>query len=127
GEVVRRIPLPCPKPSVVAQDDLAIFGQEVEERWRRRAKEPLLRHFERQLKDGRAKVSQYDMGVVRIDDGPLGRLLKEVAGMVHQVLVERRVVADEDGQRILLAPAGPARLLPRARDGARITHQEGSV
>ena len=97
----------------MAQDDLAIFGQEVEERRRGRAEEPLLGHFERQLKDGRPQVCQDDMGVVGIDDGSLGRLLKEVAGVVHQVLVERRVVADEKSERILLAPAGPARLLPQ--------------
>ena len=67
---------------------------------------------------------QQDQEVVRVDPAVLRRAGEEVIGVLHDELIERRAPGDEERQALPRAPAGPARLLPGAGDGARIAAED---
>ena len=68
-----------------------------------------------------------DMEVIRVDQGVLVALAEEELRMAHEVLVERVVQADEEANRVLLAPPAPPRLLPGAGDAARVAGEYGGI
>ena len=78
---------------------------------------------ERQLEEPGLQVAGQDEQVVGVDQRLLRRRLQEVLGVADDELVERRARRDEDGDRAG-PPAGPAQLLPRGRDGARVADHD---
>ena len=107
-------------------DGIVLF-EEAEDRLRVRPEEPDLLVAQRQFVNGALDVADGDVRVVRVHHRLLRVLREEVFGVGHQVLVNRRVPADEKDQRILALSAGPARLLPQAGDRAGIPHEEAGV
>ena len=83
--------------------------------------------LKRQLEGGALQVADADDEVVGVDEAGLGRRLEEVLGVSRHVLVQRRRVGDEDGERRLVAAAGAAHLLPGAGQRARIAEEHGGV
>ena len=67
------------------------------------------------------------MEVVRVDPGLLRRTVEEELRVMDHVLVERGGGGDEDRDGRLVAPAGPAELLPRRGDRARVAGQDRRV
>ncbi len=64
--------------------------------------------------------------VVRVEHGGLHRGGEQRLRVVHQVGVQRVVPGDQDGERALGLPAGPAGLLPERGPGTRVPgHQDG--
>ena len=82
---------------------------------------------ERQLERRRPQVRQQHVDVLGIEARLLGGRLEQVVGVRRDVPVERAGAGDEDGDAHLLPSAGPADLLPGARDGARIAGDDRHV
>ena len=106
--------------------DVARLREEREQVVRRARAEDLAR-LERQLERRRAEMGEQDVEVVRIDPGLLRRAVEEVLRVVDHVLVDRRAGGDEDRHRGLVAATGPADLLPRRGDGARVAGEDRHV
>ena len=76
---------------------------------------------------GAGQVSRKNVRVVWRDEGVLGTAVQQCVRMAHQILIERVIARDQDGERLLVAAAGPSRLLPCAGDAARIADQHRGV
>ena len=65
---------------------------------------------QRLLARGAAQVRLEHVGVRRVDHGGLGRQVEQLVGMLRQVLVERVVLRDQHGERLVARDArrGPA-------------------
>ncbi len=68
-----------------------------------------------------------DVGVVGVDYRVLGAASEEKARVPDQVLIERLVLRDENRKGLIGPPSSSARLLPEARDGSRVPHDEASL
>ena len=114
--------------SACASSERAVGDQLVEQRFGLRTEEhaDVVRR-ERQLARRAAQVRPHHVGVGGVDHGVLGRPVEQLLVMLREVLVERIVLRDEDGQRLGLAPSRPARLLPHRCPGPGITRQHGRV
>src|SRR5690606_18080918 len=73
---------------------------------------------EGKLKGRALNMTHEDHQIVRVDERMLRRAAEKVVGVFGDVLVQRRARRDQNGSRHSLAPPGPPRLLPRARDRA---------
>ena len=69
----------------------------------------------------------HDAEVVRVDAPVLRCRFEEVLGVVHQVLVDGVVPGDQHRQRGGLPTTGPAGLLPRRGDGARVAGDDARI
>ncbi len=64
---------------------------------------------------------EQNVRIGRIEDRVLRIVGEEVVRVLHQVLIDRRVVPDQDRDRLALSPSRSARLLPGRRDRSRIS------
>ena len=72
------------------------------------------------------ELPQQHVRVVRVERRVLRRPVEQVVRLPHQELVQRPVPRDQDRERLLPRAAGPACLLPGARDRSGIAdHQAG--
>ena len=62
--------------------------------------------------------------MIRIDQRLFWRAPKEIIRMVGQELIQRAGRSHQDRQGRVIAASCPAGLLPGARDGSRISHQD---
>lgn len=93
------------------------LGQEL---GHRRAEELDVGLRERELGRRGAQVGSEDVGVVRVQDGRLHRLLEQRLGVVDEEGVQRIVTGYQDGECALARASCAARLLPEGGTGARI-------
>jgi len=105
---------------------VAFLGDKREELIDRAGPEDLAR-VERPLERRAAEVGEQHVEVVRIDPSLLGRALEDELRVVDHVLVDRRARRDQDADARFAAAAGPAELLPRPGDRARIAGQDRDV
>ena len=87
----------------------------------------LLALLEGELEGGALEVADADYQVVGVDEAGLRRRFEQVLGMSRHVLVQRRRVGDENGERRLVAATGATHLLPGAGQRARVAEQHGRV
>eukprot|EP01136_Pigoraptor_vietnamica_P011017 Opistho-1_new@49364 len=73
------------------------------------------------------QVEPQNVRVLGVDGRVLGRHAEHEARVAHKVLVERAVVADDDGDGILLAAPRTTRLLPQTRSAAGVPDLHRSV
>ena len=116
---------PVPPP-VVGLANVARFGDEREELVGCGRPEHLAR-LERQLERRAPQMSDQDVEVVGIETRLLGASLEEELRMMDDVAVNGRAGRDEDADARLATTPGPADLLPRRRDRARVTGQDRHV
>jgi hypothetical protein len=83
--------------------------------------------LQRQLGRGAAQLWPEHVRIARIGDRRLDRPTEDRPWMVRQVVVQRVVAGDEDDQRLLVRPPGPARLLPERGEGARIPGEHDGI
>ena len=114
GEVLRA-PVPA---AVVRLADRARLAEEREQVVRRPGPEPLA-GLERQLERRGADVGEQHVEVVRVEPRLLRLAAEHELRVVDDVLVDGGGRGDEDRDADVAPPAGPAHLLPRARDRAR--------
>ena len=82
---------------------------------------------DRQLARRASQVRLQDVRVRRVDHRRLGRLVEQVLGMVHEVLVERIVLRHQHRERVAVpSPRAPG-LLPHRSARARVAGQHGGV
>ena len=74
-----------------------------------------------------AQMRLADVRVRGIDHRGFRRLVEEVVGVVHEVLVERIVLGDEHREGVGVAPPGPPGLLPHRGAGARVAREHGGI
>ena len=120
-------PSPVQVPAVLDAARHAVLFEDLQKGLGEGAEQLGLRRLEGQLVDGGAQVAEGDVDVVRVDDGVLGALLEEVERVVHEVLVDGRVLGDEEDDRLLGASARAAGLLPGAGDGAGVADDAAGV
>ena len=81
----------------------------------------------RLLARGAGEVGLEHVRVRRVDHRGLGRLREQIVRVVDQVLVERIVLGDQDGDRRFAAPARAPGLLPHRGARARVAGEERRV
>ena len=82
---------------------------------------------DRQLARRASQVRFQHVRVRRVDHGRLGRLVEQVLGMVHEVLVERIVLRHQHREGVPVPAPGSPGLLPHGGARARVAGQHGGV
>ena len=76
---------------------------------------------------GARQVLQHDVRVVGVEPRLLDRRAGDELGVVHQILVDRRVLRHEEDQRAVALAAHAAGLLPEARHRAGVAREDADV
>ena len=121
-----RVTAAGPVPFAVERSYLTALLEDVEHGRRIFAEERFVFYADRQLAGGTTQMPEDDIRIGWIDDRIFRRFTKEIFRVLHQILINRRVVRNKDSQALLRSPARPARLLPRTGNRTRIAdHQAG--
>ena len=123
ADLVSRVALRCPVPTVVSTVQYALFFQVLQKLFQVFPAE-FFSLFKGQLKSRTFDVMQQDEQIVRIDAAMLRREREKVIRIFHDKLVQRIAACDQDGKRSACAPARASGLLPGAGNRSRIARHD---
>ncbi len=91
------------------------------------AEEPELGFAEREFPGGAPQMRLQDVRVRGVDHRGFGGTFEQVGGVVHEVLVQRIVLGNQDRERVGVPATGSPHLLPHGGAGARVAGEDGGV
>ncbi len=123
GGVLGAAPVPLPAQVL----DQLLLLEDLQHRLRVIAEDVNVGIGNRQLVRRALDMADGDVRVIGVDDGVFRILVKEIVRVAHEVLINGRVVGDQEDQGFLRAATCASGLLPRAGDGAGVADHEAGV